>query len=199
MLSLPEQFYEDVDSGKNTPATIYFPENAPLNTRVFGELVADGVSLLRTAEAGVYATYDTAQIYQAEISRDQIGDVISELYIYEAFDRTSVFQKNVYSSLGKADIHQYYFSAAVLLLFLMMGVNYGYLYQKQSRAVEEKSEFTVSAKEKCIDQSASYDRSAVACGSFGVCCGLSGIREVSSCLFCGLTGRCCLEHCFLQR
>lgn len=93
MLSLPEQFYEDVDSGKNTPATIYFPEKASLNTRVFGELVTDGVSLLRTAEAGVYATYDTAQIYQAEISRDQIGDVISELYIYEAFDRTSVFQK----------------------------------------------------------------------------------------------------------
>ena len=42
VLSLPEQFYEDVDSGKNTPATIYFPENAPLNTRVFGELVTDG-------------------------------------------------------------------------------------------------------------------------------------------------------------
>ena len=138
VLSLPEQFYEDVDSGKNTPATIYFPENAPLNTRVFGELVTDGVSLLRTAEAGVYAAYDTAQIYQTEISRNQIGDVISGLYIYEAFDRTSVFQKNVYSSLGKADLHQYYFSAAVLLLFLMMGVNYGYLYQKQSRAVEEK-------------------------------------------------------------
>ncbi len=116
VLSLPEQFYEDVDSGKNTPATMYFPEKASLN-RVFGELLTDGVSLLRTAEAGVYATYDTAQIYQAEISRDQIGDVISELYIYEAFDRTSVFQKNVYSSLGKADLHQYYFSAAVLLLF----------------------------------------------------------------------------------
>lgn len=138
VLSLPEQFYEDVDSGKNTPATIYFPENALLNTRVFGELVTDGVSLLRTAEAGVYAAYDTAQIYQTEISRDQIGDVISGLYIYEAFDRTSVFQKNVYSSLGKADLYQYYFSAAVLLLLLMMGVNYGYLYQKQSRAVEEK-------------------------------------------------------------
>ena len=43
VISLPEQFYEDVDSGKNTPATIYFPENAPLNTRVFGELVTDGV------------------------------------------------------------------------------------------------------------------------------------------------------------
>ena len=43
-------------------------------------------------------------IYQTEISRNQIGDVISGLYIYEAFDRTSVFQKNVYSSLGKADL-----------------------------------------------------------------------------------------------
>ena len=73
VLSLPEQFYEDVDSGKNTPATIYFPENAPLNTRVFGELVTDGVSLLRTAEAGVYAAYDTAQIHQTEISRIRSG------------------------------------------------------------------------------------------------------------------------------
>lgn len=142
--------------------------------------MTDGVSLLRTAEAGVYAAYDTAQIYQTEISRDQIGDVISGPYIYEAFDRTSVFQKNVYSSLGKADLYQYYFSAAVLLLLLMMGVNYGYLYQKQSRAVEEKSEFTVSEKEKCIDQSVSDDRSAVACGNSGVCRRLSGIREAAS-------------------
>ncbi len=138
VLSLPEQFYEDVDSGKNTPATIYFPKNAPLNTRVFGELVTDGVSLLRTAEAGVYAAYDTAGIYRAELTNDQIGDVISDLYIYEAFDRTLVFQKSVYSSLGKADLYQYYFSAGVLILLLMLGVNQSHLYQRQSRAVENK-------------------------------------------------------------
>ena len=138
VISLPEQFYEDVDSGKNTPATIYFPENAPLNTRVFGELVTDGVSLLRTAEAGVYAAYDTAGIYKAELTNDQIGDVISDLYIYEAFDRTLVFQKSVYSSLGKADLYQYYFSAGVLILLLMLGVNQSHLYQRQSRAVENK-------------------------------------------------------------
>lgn len=138
VISLPEQFYEDVDSGKNTPATIYFPENAPLNTRVFGELVTDGVSLLRTAEAGVYAAYDTAGIYRAELTNDQIGDVISDLYIYEAFDRTLVFQKSVYSSLGKADLYQYYFSAGVLILLLMLGVNQSHLYQRQSRAVENK-------------------------------------------------------------
>jgi hypothetical protein len=138
VLSLPEQFYEDVDSGKNTPATIYFPENAPLNTRVFGELVTDGVSLLRTAEAGVYAAYDTAGIYKAELTNDQIGDVIPDLYIYEAFDRTLVFQKSVYSSLGKADLYQYYFSAGVLILLLMLGVNQSHLYQRQSRAVENK-------------------------------------------------------------
>lgn len=138
VISLPEQFYEDVDSGKNTPATIYFPENAPLNTRVFGELVTDGVSLLRTAEAGVYAAYDTAGIYRAELTNDQIGDVISDFYIYEAFDRTLVFQKSVYSSLGKADLYQYYFSAGVLILLLMLGVNQSHLYQRQSRAVENK-------------------------------------------------------------
>ena len=138
VISLPEQFYEDVDSGKNTPATIYFPENAPLNTRVFGELVTDGVSLLRTAEAGVYAAYDTAGIYKAELTNDQISDVIADLYIYEAFDRTLVFQKSVYSSLGKADLYQYYFSAGVLILLLMLGVNQSHLYQRQSRAVENK-------------------------------------------------------------
>ena len=77
------------------------------------------------------------------------GDVISGPYIYEAFDRTSDFPgKMCILRLEKQTSINTSFSAAVLLLLLMMGVNYGYLYQKQSRAVEEKSEFTVSEKEK---------------------------------------------------
>jgi len=66
---LPENFYEDVDSGYNTPVTVYVSENASLNQKVFQELLTDGVSLLRTSEAGVYSMLSVGREYPAELSQ----------------------------------------------------------------------------------------------------------------------------------
>lgn len=82
---LPEDFYEDVDNGYNTPVTVYVSEEASLNQKVFQELLTDGVSLLRTSEAGVYSMLHVGKEYSAELSQRKIGDVISEIYIEEAF------------------------------------------------------------------------------------------------------------------
>ena len=35
VIELPENFYEDIDTGENTPATIYLPEDAPFRVEVF--------------------------------------------------------------------------------------------------------------------------------------------------------------------
>lgn len=135
---LPENFYEDVDSGYNTPVTVYVSENASLNQKVFQELLTDGVSLLRTSEAGVYSMLSTGREYSAELSQRKIGDVISEIYIEEAFYRGRIFNSNVYSALGEMELHQYYFISAITIFLLMSGLNYSFLYRKKTRAVEDK-------------------------------------------------------------
>ena len=135
---LPEDFYEDVDSGYNTPVTVYVSENISLNQRVFQELLTDGVSLLRTSEAGVYSVLSVAREYPAELSQRKIGDVISEIYIEEAFYRGRIFTSNVYSALGEMDLHQYYFVSAITVFLLMSGLNYSFLYRRRTKTVEDK-------------------------------------------------------------
>lgn len=49
-----------------------------------------------------------------------------------------MFDEYVYSPLGQMDLYQYYFAAAVSVLLLMSGLNYSFLYQGNSRAVEQK-------------------------------------------------------------
>lgn len=135
---LPEDFYEDVDSGYNTPVKVYISKNATLNQKVFQELLSDGVSLLRTSESGVYATLKIGREYSAQLSQRKIGDVISEIYIEEAFYRDRIFSSNVCSALGEMDLHQYYFSSALVIFLLMSGLNYSFLYRKRTKAVEDK-------------------------------------------------------------
>ncbi|MGN0132854.1 MAG: ABC transporter permease [Lachnospiraceae bacterium] len=135
---LPDDFYEDVNTGYNTPLTVYVSANASINQQIFQELLTDGVSLLRTAESGVYSMLHGARIYSAEMTQGEIGDYIAEVYMMEAFRRNDIFEESIYSSLGNVNLHQYYFAVALNLILMMFGMNFGFLYRYRDRAVEEQ-------------------------------------------------------------
>lgn len=149
VIVLPESLYEDMYSGEKGRIAVYLPEDPPFRVQVFRELLADGVSLLTTAEAGVLAASDLAGADAiAYGERDEIGfpkmkpyeaaNFISYEYIQCALGRDNMFDEYVYSPLGQMDLYQYYFAAAVSVLLLMSGLNYSFLYQRNSRAVEQK-------------------------------------------------------------
>ena len=149
VIVLPESLYEDMYSGEKGRIAVYLPEDPPFRVQVFRELLADGVSLLTTAEAGVLAASDLAGTDAiAYGERDEIGfpkmkpyeaaNFISYEYIKCALGRDNMFDEYVYSPLGQMDLYQYYFAAAVSVLLLMSGLNYSFLYQGNSRAVEQK-------------------------------------------------------------
>lgn len=149
VIVLPESLYEDMYSGEKGRIAVYLPEDPPFRVQVFRELLADGVSLLTTAEAGVLAASDLAGTDAiAYGERDETGfpkmkpyeaaNFISYEYIQCALGRDNMFDEYVYSPLGQMDLYQYYFAAAVSVLLLMSGLNYSFLYQGNSRAVEQK-------------------------------------------------------------
>lgn len=149
VIVLPESLYEDMYSGEKGRIAVYLPEDPPFRVQVFRELLADGVSLLTTAEAGVLAASDLAGTDAiAYGERDETGfpkmkpyeaaNFISYEYIKCALGRDNMFDEYVYSPLGQMDLYQYYFAAAVSVLLLMSGLNYSFLYQGNSRAVEQK-------------------------------------------------------------
>lgn len=138
VIALPERFYYDMYTEGKAHTVVSFPKETALNVQVFRELLMDGVSLLKTAEAGVFASKETAKTWQAQMDEYELANFISYIYIENAFQRGDIFQKNVCSPLGQMDLYQYYFAAATAVILLMSGLNMSFLYQKQSRAVEQK-------------------------------------------------------------
>lgn len=135
---LPEGFYHDVQVGINPPAQIYFPKDAAQNTQVFEELVTAGVSFLQTAEAGVYAALDTASYYGVELQGAGLGDTIAYLFAHQMLKRDSVYSARMLSSMGNLSVEEYYYAAGLVILLMMCGIQFGFLYGKRNRSVEDK-------------------------------------------------------------
>ena len=135
---LPEGFYHDVQVGINPPAQIYFPKDAAQNTQVFEELVATGVSFLQTAEAGVYAALDTASYYGIELQGAGLGDTIAYLFANQMLKRDSVYSAKMLSPLGNLSVVEYYYAAGFVILLMMCGIQFGFLYGKRKRTVEDQ-------------------------------------------------------------
>lgn len=138
LISFPENFFEDVYVGKNTPAGIYFKDSDATNIQVFKELLKSGISDLQISEAGVYASLAIDREYPSLMERGQLGDYVAGLYAGEILDRERAFEKELISPFGTYEYEQYYFSAIVLILLLMSGLKFGYLYQKRRRIIGQK-------------------------------------------------------------
>lgn len=135
---LPEGFYHDVQVGINPPAQIYFPKDAAQNTQVFEELVTAGVSFLQTAEAGVYAALDTASYYGVELQGAGLGDTIAYLFVNQMLKRDSVYSARMLSPMGNLSVAEYYYAAGLVILLMMCGIQFGFLYGRRNRSVEDK-------------------------------------------------------------
>jgi hypothetical protein len=139
VISLPPYFFEDVDSGANTPADIYIRQDAGLNTRVFVELLRAGVRMLQVAEAGVYAALDVAYVDRpANESWSEAGNVVAYEYLANGLMRDNVYDSVVLSVIGEMGYGQFYFAAALLIFLLFGGLNYVHLYKKNSDALTQK-------------------------------------------------------------
>ena len=135
---LPKDFYEDVDTGVNTPVSVFFSWDASFSTDVFAELLKDGVSLVQITEAGVYAASDLGQTHAMTMSRGSMQDFLSLLYLEAVYGRGASFDSCVLSETGEINLNQYYLVAGELFLVLMAGVVFVFFYRRRDRAAEEK-------------------------------------------------------------
>lgn len=135
---IPESFYEDINSGVNTPAIVYLPENPSLNIQIFAELVADGVKMLQTGEAVTYANILEVREYGAVYDSGKVANMLATCYMQAILSRGSLFEQEIYSSTQEMDLYQFYFCTFTLMLMLVCSPNFAVLYDKQSSTVEQQ-------------------------------------------------------------
>ncbi len=139
VIALPARFYEDVDSGKNTPAVVYFPKESDFGGMLFRELLKDGVSMLQTAEAGVYATYACIGDDEALVTPyGEVGNLLARAYFGAVADRTVLYDSSVISPFGRTDAVGFYTMAGVLVLLMMCGTGFAFLFDRSSVYVRQR-------------------------------------------------------------
>lgn len=134
----PDHFYEDADQGINTPATVYVSDTPDLSQRLFRGMLNNGVSLLQTAESGVYAVLDLSEQYPTGLGREKIGDLMLELYVEQLFAGGRLFEQTLVSPLDVYSLPEYMFGGLLLLSVFLPGLCLGAFYRSKQRPLEQK-------------------------------------------------------------
>ncbi len=133
---LPFDFYNDVNTGINTPALVLVPEDMTGGIRNFGELIETGVSFIDTVEGGIYAVTDAYLVYGMKVSRSDMENYLTNLSFDILLKRTKMFDEEFDSSFDTRGLISYYSVCALLLIMLFSCTGFGYLYSERSSVVE---------------------------------------------------------------
>ena len=81
LLEIPDGLVEGIMDGSNVPVTVVLPDNAGLEAAVFKELTEAGSSLLKTAQAGIYAADDYLNAYGMTVFIAQAERDLNEVFL----------------------------------------------------------------------------------------------------------------------
>lgn len=138
VLVFPEHLYRDMNALRDTSVRLYISENASVSTQTFQELLEAGISMIRTTEAGALAVQSQTKDAALRVDRSDVEMTVVIRYMKTVFDRETLYQGNICSPYGIYGQQQYYFSAGLLFVILLIGNCFGHLYTKRGRAVEAK-------------------------------------------------------------
>lgn len=80
-LLISPDFYDDVNTGVNSPVTVCMAKNGRLESTVFKELLTDGVQLVQITEASVYGAGYALRQFDMRSSIPEMEELFTEIYV----------------------------------------------------------------------------------------------------------------------
>lgn len=133
-----EEFYEQVDSEFGIIQKVYINDNGSLSLSLFRNLLEDGIKLLQTSAAGIYSAYDTANQYDAPLSKKEIDSLLMDIYVDRLLNRLDLFESEIVSPIGNLNLERYVFFCIFVISMLLPGLYFSGMYKKQSQCIEQK-------------------------------------------------------------
>ena len=122
LLEIPDGLVEGIMDGSNVPVTVVLPDNAGLEAAVFKELTEAGSSLLKTAQAGIYAADDYLNAYGMTVFIAQAERDLNEVFLRYALARERCFSGEEASAAGDVGVAAYYGISAAVGVLLLLGI-----------------------------------------------------------------------------
>ena len=132
---LPPHFYSDLVYGTNTPARVVSSEHSLLESDLFREILRDGVLLIDTGEAAIYAVNDTWEKYDTGEDFNEMNQSVTMDFINAVLLRDRLFKAHRTSMISFPILIELGLLSVFPLLF---GLNFGFFYTSQDYVVEQK-------------------------------------------------------------
>ncbi len=132
---LPENFYDDVNVGINTPAKIIVPSQMEDDAKKFAELLESAVSMIDTVEGGIYAATDGYREYGMIVSRTDMENYLTQIAYDVILSRTKIFDESFEDSIDVKGLVSYMVVGSCLLINMILCMGFVYLYNANSRQV----------------------------------------------------------------
>ncbi len=137
LVDFPDDFYEDVYHGKNTPLTIYFSADKDLSQSILKELLFDAIGFVQVSEASIYSVVDARHSYELKMSVGDTENFLFEYYLWKIFGRNETFRSVVLSPTGEMKLGGYYVTVAVMAFLLLQSILFGFLYKKEEEPLNQ--------------------------------------------------------------
>lgn len=137
-LLFKEDFYDDVDSGNNTPVKIRLSSKKQAGIEYFQELLYAGVYLIDEVEAACYALETVMGDYGTTRTVGEAQRELLQDYAADAFTLRQNMHIEVVSPTGEVEVIPYYIVVLLLVFLLLCAMQFYVLYSTESRLVDEK-------------------------------------------------------------
>lgn len=121
-LRLPERVVEGILSGENRPVSIYFPQDAGIETALFQELADAGVQMLQTAQAQIYGAGDTMRAYGMTEKISVLEGEINRSDLAFALDRLALYQTEQVNASGSVTLEEHLTASGFVYFLLLLGM-----------------------------------------------------------------------------
>ena len=140
VVDLPEDFYDDVNNGLNTPLNIYVKHDADKVTLAFVQILKSGTGYVKTVESTVYSFLDEYRLGEYEINDgySSLGDHIAMCYATLILHRSRIFNTIIMSKYGNVGIYGYYICTLILLIIIYSAFSFSFMYKSEHRSIERK-------------------------------------------------------------
>lgn len=139
VIDIPKDYYNNIDSGINTPLDIYINDDTDIITMAFVRILYSAQTYIQNSEATVYSILDTYHSgdYILKKNNIRIGDYVALIYADIIIHRFNIFDNKVISSFGELTSIQYFYIAFIFILTIYIVSFFNDLYSSDNQQFEK--------------------------------------------------------------
>lgn len=139
IIDVPDDFFNDVNNGINTPVNIYISQDADKITEYFAILLKCATSYVRTSEASIYSfiSIKNSGDYEVKLKEKSVGDYMAEVYAKIILAREKIYDTKIISRYGNTGQINYYISAVLIIVQIIFSLSLIGLYKNNTPGFEQ--------------------------------------------------------------